>query len=95
VAINGTGWLRLGRTVRVRVGAPLTPDGRPSSRAVAELNERAWNSLHGLVQDYPDNLPPGPLGRWITERFNDWPEGARPTTPVHPGAERTATESDE
>jgi len=91
VAVNGTGWLRLGRTVRVRVGAPLTPDGRPSNRAVAELNERAWDSLHDLVQDYPDSLPPGPLGRWFTELFNDWPEGARPATPVRPGAERTAT----
>jgi 1-acyl-sn-glycerol-3-phosphate acyltransferase len=91
VAINGTSWLRLGRTVRIRVGAPLTPAGRPSGRAVAELNERAWTSLHDLVQDYPDNLPPGPVGRWITELFNDWPEGARPTLPVRPGAERTAT----
>ncbi len=91
VAINGTGWLGLGRTVRVRVGAPLIPGSRASGRAVAELNERAWASLHDLVQDYPDHPPPGAVGRWMTELFNDWPEGARPTAPVRLGAERSAS----
>jgi 1-acyl-sn-glycerol-3-phosphate acyltransferase len=91
IAINGTGWLRLGRTVRVRVGAPLMPPSRASGRAVAELSERAWTSLHDLVQDYPDHPPPGPVGRRMTELFNDWPEGARPSAPIAPGAERSAS----
>jgi hypothetical protein len=31
-----------------------------------------------MVADFPDQTEPGPIGRWLTELFNDWPEGARP-----------------
>ena len=31
-----------------------------------------------MVADFPDPPPPGRFGRWLTELFNDWPEGARP-----------------
>ena len=30
-----------------------------------------------LVADAPEVPQPGPVGRWVTERFNDWPEGSR------------------
>jgi 1-acyl-sn-glycerol-3-phosphate acyltransferase len=81
IAINGTSWLRFGGRIRVRIGAPMTTQGRPTREAVADLTTQAWSALHDLVADQPDLPTPGRVGRWVTERFNDWPEGARPPVP--------------
>jgi hypothetical protein len=35
-----------------------------------------------MIRDYPDPPRPGPFGRWLTEIFNTWPEGARPELPT-------------
>ncbi len=78
VAINGTGWLALGRTVRVRIGDPIRTEGRPTRGQVDELTGRLARALEALVADFPDRPPPGPFGRWLTELFNEWPGGARP-----------------
>ncbi len=80
MAINGTSWLAFGRRVRVRIGQPIAPTGRPTRDAVAELNAQAWTALHELVADYPDPIPPRPGSPWyrLTEAFNEWPEGGRP-----------------
>jgi 1-acyl-sn-glycerol-3-phosphate acyltransferase len=78
LAINGTSWLRLGRRVRIRVGEPLSTGGRPTSDAVDELTAACAAAILALVRDAPDLPPPGPVGRWLTELFNDWPEGSRP-----------------
>lgn len=88
IAVNGTGWLRLGGPVRVRIGEPLVVSGRPTGKAVTELADRTWTALHDLVQDWPDSTPPGPFGRWLTELFNDWPEGDRPPVPPRPGSSK-------
>jgi 1-acyl-sn-glycerol-3-phosphate acyltransferase len=77
LAINGTSWVRFGRRVRVRVGEPIVVSGRPTRETVAALTAQTWTALHGLVEDAPDLPEPGPVGRWLTERFNDWPEGSR------------------
>jgi 1-acyl-sn-glycerol-3-phosphate acyltransferase len=77
LAINGTSWVRFGRRVRVRVGEPIMVSGRPTRETVAALTAQTWTALHGLVEDAPDLPEPGPVGRWLTERFNDWPEGSR------------------
>ena len=82
LALNGTSWLCLGRRIRVRIGRPIPPDGRPTREAVADCTRRAWEALQELVRGYPDPAPPGPVGRWITELFNDWPEGTRPLPPA-------------
>jgi 1-acyl-sn-glycerol-3-phosphate acyltransferase len=78
VAINGTTWYGLGSRVRVRIGQPNATTGRPTREAVDELTERTWADLRDLVADFPDRRPPGRFGRWLTELFNEWPEGARP-----------------
>lgn len=78
VAINGTSWLGFRRGIRIRVGAPIVPQGRPTREAVDTLREQTSQALLELVADFPDPEPPGPVGRWLTELFNDWPEGARP-----------------
>jgi len=78
IAINGTSWLRFGRRVRVRIGDPIPATGRPTREAIAALTASTWTALHALVAGHPDYPPPGPFGRWLTERFNEWPEGSRP-----------------
>jgi hypothetical protein len=35
------------------------------------------DALEALIADAPAVDPPGRVGRWMTERFNDWPEGSR------------------
>ena len=77
IAINGTSWLRFGGRVRVRVGEPIAIAGRPTREAVAEATEMLSAGLRGLVADAPEVPVPGRVGRWVTERFNDWPEGSR------------------
>jgi 1-acyl-sn-glycerol-3-phosphate acyltransferase len=80
IAINGTSWLRFGRGIRVRVGEPLPVSGRPDREAVDALTRRTWVALHAMVRDAPDVARPGRFGRWLTERFNEWPEGSREAT---------------
>ncbi|MFL5775713.1 MAG: lysophospholipid acyltransferase family protein [Chloroflexota bacterium] len=87
IAISGTSWLKLGRRVRVTIGEPIEPTGRPKRDAVDELTRRCWTELHALVADRPDFAPPGRFGRWFTEVFNDWPEGSRPSVEA-PAGER-------
>jgi 1-acyl-sn-glycerol-3-phosphate acyltransferase len=78
IGITGVSWLRLGGTVRVRVGDPIPPAGRPSRDAVEAMTEATRSALLALVADGVDREPPGRFGRWLTEVFQDWPEGARP-----------------
>ena len=77
VAINGTSWLRFGGRIRIRVGEPISLEGRPTRERVDEATKRLWTELHDLVADTPDLPVPGRVGRWLTERFNEWPEGSR------------------
>jgi 1-acyl-sn-glycerol-3-phosphate acyltransferase len=80
IAISGTSWLQFGRKVRVRVGEPLPVGGRPDRAAIDDLTRRTWVALHDMVRDAPDLPEPGRIGRWLTERFNEWPEGSREAT---------------
>ena len=78
VAIGGTSWLAFGRRIRVRVGDPIEPTGRPNRDGVGALTACCHEALAALVGDQPELDRPGPFGRWLTEVFNDWPEGSRP-----------------
>jgi len=77
IAINGTSWIRLGGQVRVRVGEPIMAEGRPDRAGIAATTDTLRISLLALLADAPTIAEPGPVGRWLTERFNDWPEGSR------------------
>lgn len=78
IAINGTSWLRFGGRVRVRIGVPLRlADGRPDRGTIAATTASLTGALQGLVADAPEVPRPGRLGAWLTEAFNDWPEGSR------------------
>lgn len=78
LGIVGTSWIGFGRTVRLRIGEPIVPEGRPNREAVEALTARVWCAMFELTRDAPRRRPPGRLGRWFTELFNDWPEGERP-----------------
>lgn len=86
LAINGTSWLGFRRVVRVRVGEPIMADGRASRENVKALAARTAAALRAMVADFPERTEPGPFGRWLTELFNDWPEGARPALGEGDGA---------
>lgn len=77
IAINGTSWLRFGGRVRVRVGEPIVGEGRPDRAGIAATSETLRVALLALIADAPEVSAPGRVGRWLTERFNDWPEGSR------------------
>jgi 1-acyl-sn-glycerol-3-phosphate acyltransferase len=83
VALNGTSWLGFRRVVRIRAGCPLSAlpaiPSRPSSSEVRRLTAETQVALEKLVADFPERPRPGPFGRWLTEVFNDWPDGVRPT----------------
>ena len=83
VGITGVSWLRFGGTVRVRIGHPIPPTGRPTKEHVAEITAATRRALLELVADGRDREPPGRFGRWFTEVFQDWPEGSRP--PIQDG----------
>jgi 1-acyl-sn-glycerol-3-phosphate acyltransferase len=83
-AINGTSWLAFGRRVRIRFGEPIDPagmSGLEQAEAVARLTAATRDAILELVRDYPDPPPSRWIGGRLTEMFNDWPEGSRPTVP--------------
>ncbi|HSO28623.1 MAG TPA: lysophospholipid acyltransferase family protein [Candidatus Sulfomarinibacteraceae bacterium] len=77
VALNGTSWLGVRRRLRVRIGRPIPTGGRATTEAVAAVTAATWQDLKALLADAPDVPRPGRFGRWLTEVFNDWPEGSR------------------
>jgi 1-acyl-sn-glycerol-3-phosphate acyltransferase len=87
VAITGAGWLRFGRRVRIHIGTPIAATerpGRPGRETARELTATLRLALLALVADARDEPPPGPLGRRLSELFNDWPEGLRPAPLARP-----------
>jgi hypothetical protein len=57
---------------------------------VQALTQMTWEALHAMVRDAPDIPPPGRFGRWLTERFNEWPEGSRDATRAAGAARRAS-----
>lgn len=78
IAINGSSWLPFGGRVRVRIGEPLRDTGGRADRATIAATTVALSvAMTALVADAPDLPRPGRAGAWLTEAFNDWPEGSR------------------
>ena len=77
IAINGTSWLRFGGLARVRIGEPLLPVGRPDRQAVEAMTATLTARLRTLVADAAVPERRGRLAQWMTDRFNEWPEGSR------------------
>ena len=77
IAISGTSWLRFGGRVRVAVGESIVTAGRADRAVIAATTGALTCALAALVADAPPSAAPGRVGRWLTERFNEWPEGSR------------------
>lgn len=77
IAINGTSWLAFGGRVRVRIGAPIVPEGRADRVSVDRVSAELTGRLADLVRDAPTPTRSGRFAGWLTERFNEWPEGSR------------------
>lgn len=92
VAITGTSWLHFGGRVRIRVGTPIYVTGRADRATITATTGQLRDALEALIADAPVVPPPGRFGRWLSERFNDWPEGSRSaaltamSTPADAGA---------
>ena len=63
--------------MRVRVGEPIVGTGRPDRANVAAMTAAAQASLEALVANAREPVRTGRSGTWLTERFNEWPEGSR------------------
>ena len=77
IAINGTSWLRFGARVRVRVGEPIPAESRPDRAAVDAMTATLASRLQALLDGAPTPARVGRVAAWMTERFNEWPEGSR------------------
>lgn len=77
IAINGTSWLRFGARVRVRIGEPIVGEGRPDRAAVEAMTRTLRERLEAMLADAPTPRRTGRAAAWVTERFNEWPEGSR------------------
>jgi 1-acyl-sn-glycerol-3-phosphate acyltransferase len=78
LVVNGMSWFTIGSHVWVRIGQPIPTAGRPTREAVSALTAATWSAMAELSAGAPRRTRPGRFGRWLTELFNEWPEGARP-----------------
>lgn len=89
IAINGSSWLRFGGRIRIRIGPPLVAHGRPTRPAIETLTAAVHHAIATMVEDAPDPGMPARPGRWLTDIFNDWPEGSREAALAASGSIRT------
>jgi len=77
VAITGTSFARFRGEVLLRLGEPIPTGERPTREVVARYSAWAWHAIREMVDGDREGPPPGPIGRWFTDVFNDWGEGGR------------------
>lgn len=86
LAIIGTRWVRFGKTVTMRAGPALPPAGRRADREnVAALTSDLQSAMERLLVGVKDDAPPGAVGRFVSEVFNERPWLSE-TTDVPPPA---------
>jgi 1-acyl-sn-glycerol-3-phosphate acyltransferase len=78
VAITGTSWAHFRGQVLVRLGEPILTGERPTREVVTRYSAWAWHAIRAMVDGDRDRPPPGRIGRYLTDMFNDWGEGGRP-----------------
>jgi 1-acyl-sn-glycerol-3-phosphate acyltransferase len=77
VAITGISWARFRGRIVVRIGEPIETGVRPTRQAVARYSALTWHALKSMIKDDRPGPPPGRIGRYLTDMFNDWGEGGR------------------
>lgn len=85
VAITGTSWAHFRGRVLVRLGEPIQTGERPTREAVTRYTARTWHAVRAMVADDRDLPPPGFIGRWLTDWFNDWGVGGRAAATLRRG----------
>lgn len=71
-AIIGTRWIHLRSRIVIRIGAPVRPEDFPAGKdGLQRMTALLQDRLQGMLEGVPDRDPPGPLGRAISEAFND------------------------
>lgn len=93
MAIIGTRWLRFGKRVTMKVGPVVELRGRrPDREGVAALTVELQSAMERLLVGVHDEPPPGPVGRFITDVFNERPwlneQSAADAPGTAPGDER-------
>jgi 1-acyl-sn-glycerol-3-phosphate acyltransferase len=73
-AIIGTRWIHFRSRVVLRIGAPVWPEEFPMGKdGLQRMTLAVQARLQGLLAGVSDREPPGPVGRAISEAFNDRP----------------------
>jgi 1-acyl-sn-glycerol-3-phosphate acyltransferase len=85
VAITGTSWARFRGQVLLRLGEPIPTGERPTREVVTRYSAWAWHAIQAMVDGDRDGPPPGRIGRWFTDVFNDWGEGGREAASLRRG----------
>ncbi len=52
-------------------------EGRPDRAAVETLTAQLATRLSAMLNDAPSPERKGRVAAWMTDRFNEWPEGSR------------------
>ncbi|CAN5263316.1 hypothetical protein BH24CHL7_BH24CHL7_13400 [soil metagenome] len=74
LAVIGTQWVWFGKRITLRIGAPVGTRGRRADRAtVAAVTRETQAALEGLLVGVEPDPPPGRVGRWLSEVFNERP----------------------
>lgn len=87
IAIIGTSWLRFGARVRIAIGEPIVGEGRPDRAAVTAMTATLTTRLRALLEGAAEPVRIGRLALWLSERFNEWPEGSRSAASAAQSAE--------
>ena len=77
LALTGTSWVGFRRVVTVRVGEPIETGPRPTHETVDRYTALTWHALKAMVAADRDSSVPGPFGRWLSDKFNDWGPAGR------------------
>jgi 1-acyl-sn-glycerol-3-phosphate acyltransferase len=73
-AIIGTRWIHFRSRVVIRIGSPVSPVDFPAGRdGLRRMTASVQARLQGMLAGVPERDPPGPIGRAISEAFNDRP----------------------
>jgi 1-acyl-sn-glycerol-3-phosphate acyltransferase len=76
IAVSGTSWLGFGARVHIQAGEPIVSDRRPDRAGIQAATEELRVRLQGLLDGAAEPDRTGRVARWVTDKFNEWPEGS-------------------
>ncbi len=74
LSIDGTRWVHFGSMVKLRIGEPIDPTSFGHGRvAAAAMGKAVHAAVAAGLAGVTDRPPPGRVGAWLSELFNDRP----------------------